>query len=76
MGSEMCIRDRGDVVAASLRPGGIVRLTMDGNRVTGEARYLTDELGRVRDVAVAPDGALIVLTDYGDGALVRITPGG
>ncbi|MEL7151066.1 MAG: PQQ-dependent sugar dehydrogenase [Pseudomonadota bacterium] len=63
----------GDVLAASLNPGGLVRLTLDGDRVTGEARYLR-ELGRVRDVDVDTDGSLLVLTDDPDGGLLRITP--
>lgn len=61
------------LVIASLKPGGIVRLTLDDNRVTGEARYL-EGLGRVRDVDQGPDGALWVLTDKRDGALIRVQP--
>lgn len=64
----------GDVIAASLNPGGIVRLTLEGEIVTGEARYL-GELGRVRDVAVDRDGALLVITDDPEGGLYRVTPG-
>lgn len=63
----------GDVIAASLNPGGLVRLQMDGDRVTAEARYL-GELGRVRDVDVDRDGSLLVLTDDPDGGLFRILP--
>lgn len=63
----------GDVIAASLNPGGLVRLQMDGDRVTAEARYLGD-LGRVRDVDVDRDGSLLVLTDDPDGGLYRILP--
>lgn len=65
----------GDAVAASLKPGGIVRLKIRGNRVTGEARYLR-QLGRVRDVAVDRDGALLVITDDPKGGLFRVTPAG
>lgn len=61
------------LVIASLKPGGIVRLTLDDNRVTGEARYL-ETLGRVRDVAQGPDGDLWLLTDQRDGALIRVQP--
>ena len=64
----------GDVISSSLYPGGLVRLTLDGDTVTGEARYLTEELGRVRDVEIDDDGSLLVLTDKDNGALVRITP--
>ena len=65
----------GDVVAASLNPGGIVRLKLRGDRVTGEARYLR-KLGRVRDVDVDRDGALLVITDDPNGGLFRVTPAG
>ena len=42
--------------------------------VTGEARYPLQ--ARIRDVAVAPDGAVMLLTDAADGALLRLTPKG
>ena len=64
---------QGDVIAASLRPGGLVRLSLYGDRVTGEARYL-GELGRVRDVEVDRDGSLLVLTDDPRGGVFRVTP--
>jgi glucose/arabinose dehydrogenase len=40
--------------------------------VVAEERLLTDA-GRIRDVAVAPDGAVLVLTDAANGALLRLT---
>lgn len=61
----------GDVIAASLNPGGLVRLTLEGESVTGEARYLPD-LGRVRDIEIDSDGAILAVND--DGNLLRITP--
>lgn len=61
----------GDVIVGSLNPGGIVRLSLNGNRVTGEARYLPD-LGRVRDIEIDWDGAILAVND--DGNLLRITP--
>lgn len=63
----------GDVIAASLNPGGLVRLEMDGDRVIGEARYVRD-LGRVREVDVDQDGSLLVLTDNPVGGLFRVLP--
>jgi glucose/arabinose dehydrogenase len=65
----------GDLLIGGLVAGGIVRLEMEGDRVTGEERLLT-ELGRVRDVAVDGDGAVLVITDFGDGALWRVLPSG
>lgn len=65
---------RGDILAASLTPGGLVRLTLEDGRVTGEERFLHGE-ARIRDLAVDRDGAILALTDAEDGALLRITPG-
>ena len=65
---------RGDLLVGSLRPGALVRLRLDGDKVVGEERLLTDA-GRIRDVAVAPDGAVLVLTDADEGALLRLTKG-
>ena len=62
----------GDLLIAALVGKGLVRLEMTGPMVTAEERLLTD-LGRVRDVAVGADGALLVVTDYADGALIRVT---
>jgi glucose/arabinose dehydrogenase len=70
---------QGDVLIASLNPGAVVRLELARDseagepRVVGEERLLTDH-GRIRDIAEAPDGALLVLTDASDGALLRLTP--
>ena len=49
-----------------------MRLDLDGDRVAGEARYL-EGIGRVRDVAVAADGSLMLLTDADNGQMVRVT---
>lgn len=67
---------RGSVLIGGLRSQALVRLTLDGGRVTGEARYLVGEQGRIRDVDVAADGAVMLLIDARDGALVRVTPNG
>lgn len=62
----------GDALIGGLRAGTVVRLTLEDDRVTGEQR-LGDGLGRVRDIEIAPDGALLVLTDEDPGALVRLS---
>jgi glucose/arabinose dehydrogenase len=63
----------GDLLISSLLPGALVRLELDGETVVGEERLLTD-VGRVRDVAIAPDGAVLALTDRDDGEVLRLTP--
>lgn len=65
---------QGDLLIGSLNPGGLVRLTLEGDRVTGEERLLPD-LGRVRDVQVLGDGSLLLLIDAPDGRIIRVTPG-
>ncbi|WP_108661815.1 PQQ-dependent sugar dehydrogenase [Acuticoccus kandeliae] len=63
----------GSILIGGLRSGNLVRLTLEDGRVSGEARYL-DGIGRVRDVAVARDGSIHLLTDAENGALIRVTP--
>ncbi|WP_372707665.1 PQQ-dependent sugar dehydrogenase [Brevundimonas sp.] len=63
---------RGNLLVAALRDKHIARLVLEGNRVVGEERLLTDLGERVRDVAVGPDGAVWVITDEPNGKLVRL----
>lgn len=63
---------RGDVLTGSLNPGGLVRLRLEGDKVTGEERFLDGEF-RVRDVAMDRDGALLLLDDS-NGRVLRLTP--
>ncbi|MPZ59481.1 MAG: PQQ-dependent sugar dehydrogenase [Rhizobiales bacterium] len=63
---------RGNLLVGGLTSRGIVRLTLDGPKVTGEERI---GLGaRVRDVRQGPDGAVYVLTDESDGKILRLSP--
>ena len=48
-----------------------MRLVFKDNKVVGEERVVK-QLGRVRDVAVAADGSIWVVTDAGQ--LNRLTP--
>lgn len=66
---------QGDILAASLSPGGLVRLDVDGDRVVGEERFLTGE-NRIRDIAIAPDGALLLAVDAADGRILRVSRDG
>lgn len=56
----------------ALADGNLIRLRLDGNRIVGEERLLDDLGARIRDVRVAPDGAVYVLTDAGNGTLLRL----
>jgi glucose/arabinose dehydrogenase len=64
---------QGDMFVGALVLTSLRRLTLDGDRVTGEETLLADMDLRIRDVEIGPDGALYVLTDEDDGAILRIT---
>jgi aldose sugar dehydrogenase len=65
---------RGNLFLAALNRPALVRLTVEGERVTGEERLLQG-LARFRQVVVGPDGFLYVLTDESDGRILRLVPG-
>jgi glucose/arabinose dehydrogenase len=52
----------------------LVRLELDGDKVTKEERLLQNMNERIRDVRAGPDGALWLLTDSSSGRLLRLTP--
>ena len=64
---------RGSLFLAALNPPGLVRLSTDGDRVTGEERLLWNRT-RLRQVIQGPDGLLYILTDEGRGRVLRLEP--
>jgi glucose/arabinose dehydrogenase len=52
----------------------LVRLELNGEKIVGEERLLSDRKERIRDVRQGPDGALYVLTDAADGKLLKVVP--
>jgi glucose/arabinose dehydrogenase len=65
---------KGSLFIGSLDPGLLVRLTLKDGRVAREERYLADLGERIRDVRQGPDGLLYLLTDSGDGCVLRVLP--
>jgi glucose/arabinose dehydrogenase len=65
---------KGSILIGSLRPGLLVRLTVENGRVAREDRYLGDLGERIRDVRQGPDGLLYLLTDNRDGRILRVMP--
>lgn len=66
----------GQLLVANLGSQSIVRIATDASdgSATEEARYAFPR--RLRDIAVADDGALWVVEDGGEGRLLRLTPAG
>jgi len=52
----------------------LIRLRLDSGQVVKEERYLHHTIGRIRDVAVGPDGSIYLLTDGAEASLYRIEP--
>ncbi|MGF6176747.1 PQQ-dependent sugar dehydrogenase [Ensifer sp. 4252] len=64
----------GNLLVAALKYQLLARLERDDTGVvTSEERLFDGEFGRIRDVVVAPDGALLMVTDEEDGALLRVS---
>jgi glucose/arabinose dehydrogenase len=66
---------RGSLFTGALAAQTLVRLSLNGNAVTGEERLLQNLSERIRDVRQGPDGALWLLTDSSAGRILRVTPG-
>ena len=65
---------RGNIFAGGLAGQVIVRLTMDGRRVTAHENIFERE-GRVRDIRQGPDGLIYVALDTREGrSIVRLEP--
>lgn len=75
----------GNLFVATLRGTHLLRLRIDPatNRITSQERLLEGRYGRLRDVVVAPDGFIYILTNNRDGRgspistddrLLRIVP--
>ena len=65
---------RGNLFIGALAGQILVRLELDGEKVSKEERLLQQLHERIRDVRQGPDGALWLATDSGSGRILRLTP--
>lgn len=64
----------GNFIVAALKFELLSRMQRDeSGAFVAEERLFEGEYGRIRDVIVAPDGALLMVTDEDDGALLRVS---
>ena len=65
---------RGNLFVGALAGQMLVRLELDGEKVTKEERLLQQLHERIRNVRQGPDGALWLATDSSSGRILRLTP--
>ncbi|MBZ9613587.1 PQQ-dependent sugar dehydrogenase [Rheinheimera maricola] len=71
-GAEVFSGWKNNILVGSLKFGQLVRLEVNGDKVSHEERIMIGQ--RVRDVEQGPDGAVYLLTDSSDGQVLRLTP--
>ena len=70
---EMFPEWEGDLLVTALKYKLLARLERDEDgKIVAEERLFEGTFGRLRDVKVAPDGAVLMLTDGDDGKLLRL----
>lgn len=65
---------KGNAFIGGLRTQTLVRLELNGEKVTREERMLRQLNERIRDVRTGPDGALYLVTDDAQGRILRLSP--
>jgi len=65
---------KGSILVGGLGSMSLVRLEMKDGAVVREVRYLGELHERIRDVQVAPDGTIYVVTDNTMGRVLRLSP--
>lgn len=65
---------QGDLFVGALAGRYLERLELDGEQVVGQEQLLQNQVGRIRDVRVGPDGRVYLLTDAPNGSVLRLEP--
>lgn len=63
---------QGSLFIGALAQRNLIRLSLDGDRITGEERILGELGWRIRDVRVGHDGAVYVVTDEIPGRVLKL----
>jgi len=64
---------QGDILFVALKTGRLYRLDVTGETVGGHEILIDDDFGRLRDIALAPDGSLYLSTDNGEDRILHLT---
>ena len=64
---------QGSLFVGALKGAMLSRLTLEGEKIISEERFIKNKFGRIRDVRQGPDGNLYLLTDSRDGKILQIS---
>ncbi len=64
----------GNLFVGGLASTALVRLELEGETVKAEERLLENLGLRIRDVVEGPDGSIYVITDEGNGEILKLAP--
>ncbi|MCB1519748.1 MAG: PQQ-dependent sugar dehydrogenase [Hyphomicrobiaceae bacterium] len=67
---------KGNLLVGGLAGAQVSRLVVENGAIAAEEVLLEDRGDRIRDVRVGPDGAVYLLVDEGNGAILKLTPAG
>jgi aldose sugar dehydrogenase len=62
----------GNLLLGSFNLEGLVKITLDGTKIKSEERIALQR--RIRDLIQDKDGSILLITDYPDGELIRLSP--
>ncbi|MBL8510887.1 MAG: PQQ-dependent sugar dehydrogenase [Betaproteobacteria bacterium] len=65
---------KGNLLVGALAQQHLMRVSLAGEKVTGQEKMFEGKLGRIRDVREGPDGYIYLLTDDPKGSLLRLEP--
>ena len=65
---------KGNILIGGLAGAQLSRLVLKDGKVISQEVLLSDRGDRIRDVRVGPDGAVYVLVDESDGAILKLVP--
>ncbi|MEA5444674.1 PQQ-dependent sugar dehydrogenase [Gammaproteobacteria bacterium AB-CW1] len=67
-------RWQGNLLIAGLVARAVIRVELEGEEVVATHRHFEDIGARIRAVQTGPEGAIYILTDSADGAVIRANP--
>lgn len=63
---------KGNLFFVTLKTGRLYRLELEGEQIVGEEILINNQYGRLRDLAVGPEGFIYISTD--NGQILRLKP--